>query len=73
MSQAHEHPTQSIAPGAEAEQAGDNPAPQWVNPAAAAAAEFAPRPANPRRGSETADDGPETTDQPPPGCRSTTP
>ncbi|MEP6563220.1 MAG: hypothetical protein ABJD68_19340 [Nakamurella sp.] len=40
--QQHEHPTQSIAPGAEPEQAGENPPAQWVNPAAAAAAEFVP-------------------------------
>jgi len=45
--QHHEHPTQSVAPGAEPEQAGDNPPPQWVNPAQAAAAEFKPPAAAP--------------------------
>lgn len=45
MSRQHqEHPTQSVAPGAEPEQAGDNPPEQWVNPARAASAEFAPQP-----------------------------
>lgn len=47
--QHHEHPTQSVAPGAEPAQSGDNPPPHWVNPARAAAAEFAPQPANPHR------------------------
>lgn len=47
--QHHEHPTQSVAPGAEPEQAGDNPPAQFVNPARAAAAEFAPHPADPDR------------------------
>ena len=49
--QPDEHPTQSVAPGAEPEQPGTNPPPEWVNPAQAAAAEFTPRPTDP-------DDGP---------------
>lgn len=44
--QHHEHPTQSVAPGAEPEQAGDNPPPEWVNPVQAAAAEFEPQARN---------------------------
>lgn len=56
--QQHEHPTQSVAPGAEPMQAGDNPNPQWVNPAQAAAAEFEPqtRNANHRRSDDTVTD-----------------
>lgn len=42
----HEHPTQSVAPGADPEQVGNNPPPQWVNPAQAAAAEFDTQPPN---------------------------
>ena len=45
--QPNEHPTQSVAPGAESEQPGTNPPPGWVNPAQAAAAEFEPDPLNP--------------------------
>ena len=51
--QHHEHPTQSVAPGAEPEQAGDNPSPQWVNSAQAAAAEFKPQPRPPTTGHPT--------------------
>lgn len=59
--QHHEHPTQSVAPGAEPEQEGDNPPSQWVNPAQAAGAEFAARPANLNpRPSQDAADGDET-------------
>ncbi len=47
--QHHQHPTQSVAPGAEPEQAGDNPPSQWVNPARAAAAEFSPQPVDLQR------------------------
>ncbi len=45
--QPDEHPTQSVAPGAEPEQPGTNPPPGWVNPAQAAAAEFKPGPMDP--------------------------
>jgi hypothetical protein len=40
--QHHEHPTQSVAPGADPEQSGDDRPARWVNPARAAAAECAP-------------------------------